>query len=298
MSSDVDVVAIVNPISGAGLDRETAGRRVQTLERELGRRQMRGTIVLTTGPGHARELSSAARDRGASLVLVWGGDGTVNEAGSGLVGGQTALGLIPAGSGNGLAAALALPRRPEAAIAAALDGTRRAIDVGIINGRPFFNVAGIGFDARIARLFNQRAAGRRGRWPYVAIGVAEGCRYRAEEYTVRLDGSDCRLKALLIAFANGREFGMGARIAPQADLTDGYLDAVLVEDRRLARRFWDSRHLALGTIARAPRIIQRQVREARIESSEPLEYHADGEPGIARGAIDVSIRPRALWVKA
>ncbi|HXW06580.1 MAG TPA: diacylglycerol kinase family protein [Vicinamibacterales bacterium] len=293
----MDIVAIVNPISGAGMDPAVAGRRVETLHRELRCRGAHADVHVTRGPGDAAALARAARDRGVQLVLVWGGDGTVNEAGGALVGSDTALGLIPAGSGNGLAAALAIPRRPDAAIEAALSGRTRAIDVGFIGGRPFFNVAGVGFDAHVARLFNARARGSRGRWPYVAIGVREGCSYRGRRYALQLDGTAYTLCALLIVFANGREFGMGARIAPAADLQDGLLDAVIVEDRSVPRRFWDSRHLALGTIARAPRITTRPVRSARVESSEPLEFHVDGEPAISQEPLEVSLRPGALRVQ-
>ena len=149
-------------------------------------------------------------------MIVWGGDGTVNEAGSVLMGSPTALGLVPAGSGNGLAAALGVSRDPAAALADAFDAPAHRIDAGVMAGRPFFNIAGVGFDARVAALFNQRAAGSRGAWPYIAIGVREGCRYCAVDYTLTLDAMSLRSRALLVAFANGREYGIGARIAPDA----------------------------------------------------------------------------------
>ena len=117
----------------------------------------------------------------------------------------------------------------------AFDGRTRTIDAGLMANRAFFNIAGIGFDARIARLFNERGAGRRGRLPYVVIGIREGCRYEGVEYAIDLDGDRRRVRALLIAFANGREYGMGARIAPQAELDDGLLDATVVEYRPLCR---------------------------------------------------------------
>ena len=172
-----------------------------------------------------------AVNSGADLVVVWGGDGTVNEVGSALVGSTTALGLVPAGSGNGLAASLGVPREPVAALDRIFSTPPRAVDVGFLADRPFFNVAGIGLDAHIADLFNLRARGRRGKWPYVMIGVREGCRYKAQEYDVELDGAHRRVSALLIAFANGREYGMGACISPGAELDDGLLEATIVEDR-------------------------------------------------------------------
>jgi YegS/Rv2252/BmrU family lipid kinase len=292
----VKVAAIINPISGAGADADAATRRVAMLNEQLERRGLRAAIALTTHRGHARELAAAAaRDR-ADLAIVWGGDGTVNEAGTSLLGSETALGLVPAGSGNGLAAALGTPRDPAAAIALALDGQRRRIDAGTIAGRPFFNIAGIGVDARIARRFNERGKGARGPGPYFAIGISEGYRYRAQEYDVELDGDRWTLRALLIAFANGREYGTGATLCAAACLDDGLLDAVVVEDRSVVARFWHARHLASGTPDRAPRVIARSVRHARIRSDAPMEYHVDGEVGRMEGEIEVTIKPGALWI--
>jgi len=293
----VDVVAIINPVSGAGMDPTVAQRRVALVRAELSRRALPCSIHLTERGGHAAQLARAAAADSAGLVIVWGGDGTVNEAGGALAGSETVLGLIPAGSGNGFAAALGVPRDPEAALATALDGRTRAIDVGVIGERHFLNVAGIGADARIALLFNQRAQGSRGRWPYISIGVAQGCRYAARDYLVELDGEGARHRALLIAFANGREYGMGAILAPDADLDDGRLDAFVVDDRPVPARFWHARHLLRGTIAQAPGVVVRKIRTAAIEASEPIEFHVDGEPGLAGTRLEVSIRPKALRIR-
>src|SRR4051812_36916573 len=164
----MSIVAIINPISGAGADPAVASRRVDLLTAEAKRRGLDADIRLTTHAGHAREIAAESAAAGVDLVIVWGGDGTLNEAGAGLLGSATAIGLVPAGSGNGLAAALGVPRDPLEALALAFDGATRTIDAGMIAGRPFFNIAGVGFDARIAKLFNQRG-GRRGGWPYVVL---------------------------------------------------------------------------------------------------------------------------------
>ncbi len=296
--SDRQLAFIVNPISGAGADPSAGGRRVAMLRAELARRGLRGSIDLTERAGHARELAAAAVAGGVHTVIVWGGDGTVNEAAAPLIGTDVALGLVPAGSGNGLAAALGVPRAPASAIALALDAPPRAIDVGMLNDRPFFNIAGVGLDAYIARLFNARAAGSRGRWPYVTLAIRKGSCYRGQEYLVRLDDEVRTTTALLIVFANGREFGMGARIAPQAQLDDGLLDAIVIEERSVLARFWHARHLAFGSIHRAPGVTVRPVRTAAIEGAGPLEYHVDGEHGMAEGKIGVRILPQALLVRA
>lgn len=292
------VVAIINPVSGAGMDPTVATRRAALIREELTRRDLTPSIEITTRAGHARELALAAVQDRADLLIVWGGDGTLNEVGAAATGSQTAVGIIPAGSGNGFAAALGIPRDPVQALAKALGTRVQAIDVGVIGERRFLNVAGIGIDARIAALFNQRARGSRGKWPYISIGVTEGCRYKSLEYTVQLDADPIRYRALLIAFANGREYGMGASLAPRARLDDGVLDAFIVEDRPVVSRFWHARHLARGTVDRAPRVVTAKVRTAVVESSEPIEYHVDGEPGTAIGRLEIGVLPGALLVRA
>jgi diacylglycerol kinase (ATP) len=292
------VVAVINPMSGAGLDRHAAVTRTALVRDAFAHRGLSGTVHVTERAGHARELATAAVADGAELIVVWGGDGTVNEVGSALVGSSTALGLIPAGSGNGLAASLCVPRDPAAALQRLFSRPPRAVDVGFLSERPFFNIAGIGLDAHIADRFNRRERGRRGKWPYIMIGVREGLRYKAQEYDVELDGQHRRMSALFIAFANGREYGMGACISPDAELDDGLLEATIVEDRSALARFVDARHLALRSIARAPRVLVRQVRSAAVTTDGPIQYHVDGEPGVLSGRVTIRILPGALQVRA
>ena len=125
---NVRIAAIVNPVSGVGMDPHAARRRVDMLRDELTRRQLSATIDVTSAAGHARELARAAVADRADLVIVWGGDGTVNEVGTALLGTSTALGLIPAGSGNGLAAALSCSIDPRIAVDRAIDGTPYCLD--------------------------------------------------------------------------------------------------------------------------------------------------------------------------
>lgn len=289
---------IINPISGAGSDPCAASRRAAMVEAAARRRGVGVTIGVTERHGHASELGAAAVAAGARGVIVWGGDGTFNEAAGALLGSSIPLGLVPAGSGNGLARALGIPRDTLAALNAAFDAPPRTIDAGRLAGRCFFNVAGVGFDARVAALFNQRGPRSRGGWPYFAIGVREGCTYCALDYDVWLDDEPMRHRALLIAFANGREYGLGARIAPDARLDDGLLDAIIVEERSVLARFWHARHLATGTAHLAPLVTTRRVRRAVIESAGEMEYHVDGEPGRAYGRIEVEILPGALQIRA
>ena len=292
-----EIVAIVNPLSGAGATPGVAERRVALLTSRFRSANVAGAVYLTERAHHAGELARAAVAAGARTVIAWGGDGTINEVGAALVGTRTVLAIIPAGSGNGFASEIGVPVVPDAAIDVALHGRDRAIDAGELNGRLFFNIAGIGFDAVVAEQFNLQTLGRRGMRPYVRIGLRETFRYRAIRYRILLNDEELVSHALLIAFANGREYGNRIRLAPHARMDDGKLEAMVVEDRPPLARLWSGRHLALGTADKAPRIITRSIQSARVEADEELLYHVDGEVGRAGSSVTVRILPAALMVR-
>lgn len=294
----MDVFAIVNPLSGAGAHAGAAAERVALLTARFAAAGVRGVVQLTERRGHAAALAASAVAQGARIVLAWGGDGTINEIGSIVAGTPAALGIVPAGSGNGFASELGVPWTPPDAIDVVIHGRDRLVDAGEMNGRLFFNVAGIGFDAVVAEQFNAGGSlGKRGMGPYVRIGIRETFRYRAATYRVTLDGEEHISNALLIAFANGREYGNRIRIAPQALVDDGTLEAMVVEDRGPFARLWAGRHLALGTADKAPRVMLRSIASARVETEGEMLYHLDGEVGRANGRIDVRVRPELLRVR-
>jgi diacylglycerol kinase (ATP) len=293
----MDVFAIVNPLSGAGANPRVAAERVALLAERFAATGITGVVHLTERGGHAAELASAAIAGGARTILAWGGDGTINEVGRAVAGTSASLGIVPAGSGNGFAAEIGVPWQPSAAIDVVIRGRDRVIDAGELDGRLFFNIAGIGFDAVVAEQFNARTIGRRGMGPYVRIGIREVFRYRAATYRVTLDGEELISNALVIAFANGREYGNRIRVAPHALLDDGKLEAVVVEDRAPLSRLWAGRHLALGTADRCSRVVLRSIESARVETDGDILYHVDGEIGRARRAVTVRIRPGLLKVR-
>lgn len=297
-SGSSNLVAIVNPLSGAGANPDVAAARVALLEARIKAAGMRGDVHVTEGAGHARVLAASAVADGATVVIAWGGDGTINEVGNALVGSDTALGIVPAGSGNGFARNLNLPLSPVDAIDVALTGSDRRVDVGLVEDRAFFNIAGFGFDAAIATLFNACEQGRRGLWPYIRIGSSQAFTYQASRYRVTLDHERFETRALMIAFANGSEYGNGLRLAPHAQLDDGRLEAAIVEDRPSLARLWTARHLALGSAPRARGVTWRSVRQAEIGAeSGSLQYHLDGEPCTAEGLVAIGLRARALRVR-
>ncbi|HZS31839.1 MAG TPA: diacylglycerol kinase family protein [Methylomirabilota bacterium] len=288
---------IVNPVAGRPATRD--GRdRAALAAGALGRAGIRGAVHLTRGRGHAAELARVAVAGGASLLCAWGGDGTVNEVARACVGGAVSLGIVPAGSGNGLARELGLPRDPSRALDVALGGRERTIDAGEVDGQLFVNLAGLGLDATVAACYDQRGPRRRGGWPYVAISVRELFRYRPGEYAIRLDdGEPWRGPALLVVCANARQYGGGAVIAPAARPDDGRLDLVVVGPRPPLATLVAARHLFRGTLPRAAGVRTATFSVAEIRGPAPLAFHVDGEPGQGGSALTVRVRPGALRVR-
>jgi YegS/Rv2252/BmrU family lipid kinase len=270
---------------------------VALAERALAASGTAGAVRLTEGPGHALELARAAVATRVPLVCAWGGDGTVNEVARAVAGSGTALGIVPSGSGNGLARELGLPWDPARALDVALGRRERVIDVGDVDGRLFVSVAGVGLDAEVAARFNARPAGPRGLWPYVRIGARELLRYRAREYAIRAGTEAWREPALAVVCANARQYGGGAIVAPTARLDDGYLDLVVVAPRPPLVALRDALHLFRGTLDRAPGVRTARVTAVEIAGPEPIRFHVDGEAVMGGVVLSVRVRPAMLRVR-
>jgi len=259
-------------------------------------RRLDAEVFVTERPGHARELAEAAIRRGVDRCIAWGGDGTVNEVASALVHTGAALGIVPGGSGNGLARDLGIPVDPVAAFEVAVTGDVRTIDAGEVDGHLFVNVAGFGLDARVARAFG--AGGRRGLARYVQLTARELLAYRPSEYAVTVDGRTEHVRPLVVAVANSRQYGNGALIAPRARLDDGRLDVVAVRHRSLWRVLVEARRLFDGSLGEAPGVSMRAGTTIDVSSPEPLVYHVDGEAHTCGSRVQIGVRPAALLVIA
>jgi diacylglycerol kinase (ATP) len=295
--TDQRVAVIINPISGTGGHLDKARARAEQAAALLVRRGVEPEVFLTERVGHARELAASALSRGVSLVVAWGGDGTVNEVASVLAFRPAALAVVPSGSGNGLARELDIPFEPERAFAVALDGHDMLMDAGELDGRLFFNIAGIGLDARVAHEFSAGGLVRRGFTRYLAITARELFTYQPDEHTIITDGAPLRARTLLIAVANARQYGNGAIIAPDARVDDGRLDVVVVAHRSPVRALLQVPRLFLGQIARVPGVTIRHATVVEITSTRQVLYHVDGEPFVGGVSIRGRIRPRALRIK-
>jgi YegS/Rv2252/BmrU family lipid kinase len=293
----LSVAVIINPISGTGGRLEVARRRAQLANALVDARGITAEVYLTERPGHARELAAAAVARGVKTIIAWGGDGTVSDIASVVAFRDCVLGIIPVGSGNGLARELGIPLRPEAAFSVALDGAERVIDCGEIDGRLFFNIAGFGLDARVSHQFAAGGLVRRGFRRYMEITARELFAFEPDDHTIVADGVTVRQKTIVIAIANGRQYGNGAVIAPDASLDDGRFDVVVIAARHPIVGLLQVPMIFAGQIARVPGVTILKASQVEITSARTVLYHLDGEPYVGAASVKVCMRPHALRVR-
>ena len=293
----LSVLVIINPVSGPkrrGSADERVGIAKQTFEK-LG---IAGQIRLTEHPQHAYDLAQNAVQGGIDLVVAWGGDGTINEIGRALAYSPTALGIVPGGSGNGLSRELNIPFDPAAALERALTSKERLIDAGELDGRTFFNIAGIGLDAHVARNVATRAH-HRGVLPYLLASSKDVLAFKPSTYSIETDSSGAiETSALFIAIANSPQYGFGARIAPHARHDDSLLDVVAIEDRGLVGNLIRVPSLFLGSFDRQRGVRHATAHYVRVRSHAPMLLHVDGEPIQGRTEAVARVHPGALRIRA
>jgi YegS/Rv2252/BmrU family lipid kinase len=288
-----NATVIINPIAGGG--RVDVVRQADLAMDVLERYGSAAEIFVTERRGHASELARGAVARGADVVAAWGGDGTINEVASALAFTGTPLAIIPSGSGNGLARELGISRRPSVALEVIASGMDRRIDVGELAGRLFVNVAGIGFDAHIAREFG--TSRRRGFARYAWLTLAHLGQYRARTYVIETSGARRTMSALFVCVANSRQFGNGAIVAPDARLDDGMLNLVAVGSRPAWRTIGAMPSLFRGRIDTVPDVWTFRISDARISGDEPLLFHVDGEAVQGEMALTARAHAGALLVR-
>jgi diacylglycerol kinase (ATP) len=206
-------VVIINPLSGHGRLQSQVHTHTALARSVLAAYDIDAIVRPTTKGGDAHAFAREAADRGCDLVVAWGGDGTINEAATALVHTGVPLAIVPAGSGNGLASDLLVPFDAHAALTIAATGRTTAIDAGLVDEHWFFNIAGVGIDAVIAARFNERGMSKRGFLAYLQLSSAELLRYRCMEYALHFDDERVERQAMLVAFANGRQYGNRLLIA-------------------------------------------------------------------------------------
>jgi diacylglycerol kinase (ATP) len=229
-----------------------------------------------------------------TTVVAVGGDGTVNEVAKNVANTNIILGIIPRGSGNGLARTLGIPQKAVEAIKRVETGTVKTIDHGFINNKFFSCAAGIGFDAHICELF--ASSKTRGLLSYVTISLKQFLTYRAKEYTIQANNQTITTKAFLIAFANAGQYGNDFYIAPQAQMDDGLLNIVILKPFNV----FSACDIFVKVLSRkahkAKSIVTFSAKEFKIKNESNTAIHFDGEPGAVESEIMVRINPQSLKV--
>ena len=272
---------IVNPISGKGRKKSIIARLQKSGYK----------VVCTEYAGHAEKL---AREASEQVVVAVGGDGTVNEVARGLVGTGKTLGMIPCGSGDGLARHLGISHVFNKALKTITAGKTSPLDAGTINGRLFFSVCGVGFDAVVSERFAK--CGKRGLSTYIKEGLKTWRIYLPEKYKINIDGQDIEHEAIFITVGNSNQWGNGAKITPLADSSDGILDMTVVEGFKAIELPWLAGRLMTGSAHKSRRVHTYRGRNIIIDRSSEGPAHADGDWFEAGQRLEINVIPHALDV--
>lgn len=290
MTEKKKITFILNPISG------TQGKEqiLKLISEKLDTSLYDYEIIKTEYAGHAVVLAKACAEKGDFAVVAIGGDGTVNEIARSLVHTDTALGIIPCGSGNGLARHLHISTIVSKAIDILNKGVVETIDYGKINGQLFFCTCGVGFDAFISLKFSE--SGKRGPLSYVEQTLRENLSYKPETYELDIEGNTEHYKAFVIACGNAAQYGNNAYIAPNASLMDGMLDITVLEPFTLLDVPSLTFQLFNKTIDQNSHIKTFRCKSVHIHREKPGVAHYDGDPIMMGEDIYVNIVPAGLHV--
>ena len=265
------IVFIMNPISGTSSKAAVPSLIDSTLDKELFEYEIR----LTERAGHASEIAAEARDNHADIVVAVGGDGTINEVARSIVHSDTALGILPCGSGNGLARHLLLPMNLKKSIEVINACQIRDLDYGVINDYPFFCTCGMGFDAFVSMKFAE--SGKRGPISYAENILREGLKYEPETYTLEDETGTKQYKAFLISCANA-----------------GLMDVVIMEPFDVLEASQVSFDMFNKTLDKNSKIKSFRCKKLHISRSKPGVIHYDGDPVMTGADIDVHLEEKGI----
>jgi len=277
------ILFIINPVSGTG----TSKRVPFLIDKFLKKSEFAPTIKYTEYAGHATEICNTEKLNFSYIVAV-GGDGTVNEIAKALQNSDCTMGIIPCGSGNGLAYALGMPLLCIQAIQEFHKYSSYTIDTGLLNGHFFANVAGLGFDAHVAHKFAN--FGKRGIFSYGQVMIREFRNYPERKYKITFDNQTIEREAFVLSIANSSQFGNHAHIAPTASLADGLLDLVLIKKFSWLHVPDVVFRLFSKNLDDSPHYESFKSKHFTIETEIPTLIHLDGEPMEVSDKIEVSLQ--------
>ncbi len=283
-----NILFIINPISGTGKHKTVEN----IIHEELDKSKFNPRIVYTDGPFQATALCKEAVEQGIEVIVAVGGDGTVNEIGQALVGTNSSLGIIPTGSGNGLARHLKIPFNIKKAIRVINQYNLRKIDTATVNDKVFLSIAGIGYDAFVAKKFSKSS--KRGFFSYFRIVSGEYPSYKPRKYVLKVDGKTITRRALLIAFANSNQFGNNTSIDPKATIDDGYIDLCILRRIPLLLIPFFVPLLFTKMFHKTQYIEIIRAKEATITRKKGKTMHFDGDPITMGKKLEMKVNPLSL----
>jgi diacylglycerol kinase (ATP) len=285
------VLFIVNKYSGTGYQPALEGRILHACKEN----HVECTIEFTQRKGHATTLSQQAIAGGFKKVIAVGGDGTVNEVAQGLLHSSVPMGIIPKGSGNGLARHLGIPIKITQALQCLFTSEVIAMDTFRMNGKLSLNVSGLGFDGHIASLFGTDK--KRGLHGYTRLTLNEFIRFPEFEAHISIGGNVMRKKAFVIAIANSSQYGNNAKIAPAASVCDELLHISILKKIPPYRLDFIYAFFS-GTIDQSAYCEIVQARDVEIQLHAPMSFHIDGEPAGKADRFVIEMIPTSLRVLA
>ena len=281
------ILFIINPISGSG-----KGDQVQSLvQTYLNYERFEPYFLFSEYGGHAKEIAAKAASEDYEAIIAVGGDGTFNEVAAALVNTPVAIGVLPIGSGNGMAGHLKVPMELKKAIQHLNRSRRKVMDTATCNGHPFIGCFGVGFDAKIAVTFAR--GNLRGFWGYFTAISKEFFAYRSKDYILNIDGKELKLKAFILCVANSSEYGNKAIISPNSDINDGKINLVVIQRMPLAVVPFFARKLFLGKVSSSSYFKEYSGKEIFLIQEESWA-HIDGEPIEVGQKVSIAVKPASL----
>lgn len=284
----LNILFIINPISG-GKDKL---RIPDLIDANLDRLKFNANFAFTEYIGHASEIAEEAANKSFDVIVAVGGDGTINEIANKVMQQNKILGVLPFGSGNGLARFLKIPMETAKAIKVINNCKVTVIDTGTFNEKSFFNMAGMGFDAHISSVF----AGNKGRGlsGYMKLGLKEVLNYKPQSYRLVIDGQEYLRTAFLISIANSSQYGNNAHIAPTASVSDGLLDVCIVKEFPIYKLPVLAYEMLSAKTDRSNLVEIIKGKNIRIFRASEDAIHIDGEPFFMGTEIAVAVKPLSL----
>lgn len=284
-----NIAFIVNPISGT----KSKNRLAKQIRESLDLQQFAPTVVVTEYAGHATQLAQQFALQDYYAVVAVGGDGTINEVASGLIGSQTALGIVPNGSGNGFARHLDISTRMNRAVEMLNNSEPIQVDYGMVNDKPFFSTCGVGFDAVVAANFSDTERGLKG---YMQTILKDLFQYKPERYHIEGEGIDLTTTAFLVNFANASQWGYDAYIAPKASVQDGWLDIAVVSEFPMVIAAGLALRLFTKTIDEMVHMNMLRAKELTLTREDEGIMQIDGTPVMMPATLHVKIVEDGLKV--